>query len=324
MTLDVTEQDMLIVGLRFIGYDATKTNNARAVTNLDRFQSAYGASPLVCTLVFHDVQVQEIGEATIHKPNLKNFLMAMHWLKRYPVETMMSSIFNLHEETIRNRVIEYVGAIQALKMYKVSFYNFNNPFLLYVYSQLMCIVAFKQIVWQDNVAANNNQQVGVALWLLSVDGTHCRIKEPRSVPDKDWYSHKHHKPCLAYELGVNLFESKLVWINGPFKAGETDLVIFRKPDGLRTKIPPNRMIIGDRGYVGEESISTPNGFDSEVVNQFKRRARARHEDFNGRIKTFAVLSERFRHSVDKHKAVFEAVCVVTQYSMENGHPLFEI
>jgi hypothetical protein len=75
---------------------------------------------LVCTLIFHDVQVQDIGEAAINKIKLKNFLMAMHWLKGYPVETMMSSIFNLHEETIRTKVFEIVEAIQALKLYKVK------------------------------------------------------------------------------------------------------------------------------------------------------------------------------------------------------------
>jgi DDE superfamily endonuclease len=180
-------------------------------------------------------------------------------------------------------------------------------------------------VWQDVVNEDNNQQVGVASWILSVDGTHCRISEPRSQPDKRWYSHKYHKPGVAYELGVNLFENKLVWMNGPFKAGESDIVIFRKQDGLKTKLAPGQLAIGDKGYAGDVSVSIPNNdFDDPEINAFKRRARARHESFNARIKTFAVLSERFRHSVEKHKSVFEAVCVITQYSLENGSPLFDV
>jgi DDE superfamily endonuclease len=183
-------------------------------------------------------------------------------------------------------------------------------------------VTFAKIVWQDNINEqhDNNQQVGVASWILSVDGTHCRIKEPRAVPDKHWYSHKFHKPGVAYELGVNLFENKLVWMSGPYKAGDTDIVIFRKPDGLKSKLDSvNQMAIGDKGYAGDLAVSTPSAFDCDDVNIFKRRARARHEDFNRQIKNFAVLSERFRHSVDKHKTV-----LLTQYSLENGQPLYDI
>ena len=115
-----------------------------------------------------------------------------------------------------------------------------------------------------------------------------------------------------------------MWVNGSFEAGDSDLNIFRKPDGLREKIPANNLVIGDKGYLGDNIISTPNRLDNIHVKQFKKRARARHEDVNGRIKTFAILSERFRHAIPNHKIVFEAVCVITQYNMENGHPLFEI
>ena len=55
-----------------------------------------------------------------------------------------------------------------------------------------------------------------------------------------------------------------------------------------------------------------------------RRAHARHEAFNGRLKSFKVLAEKFRHGQEKHKSVFEAVCVIVQYDMENGRPLFDI
>ena len=54
------------------------------------------------------------------------------------------------------------------------------------------------------------------------------------------------------------------------------------------------------------------------------RARARHETFNGRIKNFGCLDDRFRHGMEKHKICFEAVCVIVQYQLENGSPLFDI
>lgn len=72
-------------------------------------------------------------------------------------------------------------------------------------------------------------------FICSVDGTHCRIQEPRMVPDTKWYSHNFKKPALAYEVAVDLVESNIVWVNGPYKAGYPDWSIFRAPNGLQTK-----------------------------------------------------------------------------------------
>ena len=60
------------------------------------------------------------------------------------------------------------------------------------------------------------------------------------------------------------------------------------------------------------------------MKDFKRRARARHETVNGRLKVFKILAERFRHGVEKHQTVLEAVCVLLQCELENGHPLFDV
>lgn len=53
------------------------------------------------------------------------------------------------------------------------------------------------------------------------------------------------------------------------------------------------------------------------------RARARQESFNAKIKTFGVLAQNFRHSMEQHKICFEAVCVIVQYKLENGEPLYD-
>lgn len=111
---------------------------------------------------------------------------------------------------------------------------------------------------------------------------------------------------------------------GPFPAGNSDINIFRK-GGLKEKLPCGKKAIGDRGYRGEkEKISTPNSMDDEELKKFKRRARARHESFNSRIKNFSCLRERFRHKEHKHKICFEAVCVICQYQLELGSPLFDV
>ncbi len=168
------------------------------------------------------------------------------------------------------------------------------------------------------------RQIDNTIFLASIDRTHCRIYEPRVTPSAEWYSHKFHKPAVVYEIGLDIYESRVVWTNGPFTAGQSSLAVFHKPGGFKTMVPFGKKLIGDNGYQGEPCISTPNEFDSSIVKTFKERARARHKTFNKRIKEFKIVDERFRHGVAKHKIVFEAICVIAQYDMENGRPLFDI
>jgi SRSO17 transposase len=154
---------------------------------------------------------------------------------------------------------------------------------------------------------------------------HCRINEPRKTPSAGWYSKKYNKAGVSYELGIAIHHNKLVWINGPFPAGTNDITIYRKPNGLMSKIPAGKHVIGDQGYRGEPgTISTRNRFDTPAVKKLKCRTKARHESFNSRIKDFKVLDERFRHGLQKHKACFEACCVIVQYDLDNGRAMFTV
>lgn len=164
-------------------------------------------------------------------------------------------------------------------------------------------------------------------FIVTVDGTHCRISEPGTEPGSQYYSHKFNKPAFCYEIAVDVFRGYVVWTNGPFPAGNSDLQIYRMPEGLKSKIPENKRVIADNGYRGEEQISIPNNQDDDLVKAFKSRARARHETVNGRIKEFKILDERFRQTqdvIEKHKTAFEAVITLVQYDIENGRPLFTV
>lgn len=182
-----------------------------------------------------------------------------------------------------------------------------------------------QIVWQWDDNVNDDE-----IFIVSVDGVHCRIQEPRKQPDAAWFSHKHHCAAVTYEIGIAIRSDFCVWAKGYEQASVADLRVFRGGDvveegSLKALMPPGKKIIGDCGYLGEaDVISTRNTFDTPEVKVLKMRARARHETFNGRIKNFSILAERFRHDVSKHESVFMAVCVIIQYDMENGHPLFTV
>jgi hypothetical protein len=96
--------------------------------------------------------------------------------------------------------------------------------------------------------------------------------------------------------------------------------------GVLNMLKEGKFGIVNRRYIDvklKDKLSWPNPQDVPVVNNFKSRARLRHETFNGRIRHFNILSEIFRGS-EKHGPAFEAVCVLVQYQMENGSPLFAV
>lgn len=184
-------------------------------------------------------------------------------------------------------------------------------------------LCFIKIKWrfEDNPHIEADQDILIA----TIDGIHCQIYEPRTEPSKTWYSHKLNKPGLTYELCIDLRRQNLVWINGPFKAGVNDITVARMLNGILSKIPFGKKIIGDKGYRGEyDKITVPNKHDSKNVQAYKSRASARHETFNKRIKDFKIVFGPFRSKHEHHKMAFEAICILVQYDIENGYPLFDL
>lgn len=130
---------------------------------------------------------------------------------------------------------------------------------------------------------------------------------------------------MVYELVVAIDKPKLISIKGPYEASVPDISVFRKQDGIMEKIPAGRKLIADRGYNGEsDKLSTPSPHDTAHVRAYQSRARARHETFNNRIKAFGMLKNTFRSDISYHKIGFEAICVLVQYDLENGHPLYQM
>lgn len=264
---------------------------------LGRFRQAFGVGPETIVRVFHDIQSEQLMEENvIRNPNMYDFMMALHWLRIYNKENNHAGFWNMSENTARSKTWKYVHAFQALVKRKVK--------------------------WICADPDNLPDEVFIA----SVDGVHCQISEIRTNPSKIICSYKNKKPGVVYEIAIGIYSDTLVWINGPFPAGMSDLQVFRA--GLKQKIPEGKRLIADQGYVAEPKFfSTRNPLDTPEVKELKKRAKARHETFNGRLKDWVILSQRFRCTRDpfqKHKTVFEACCVLTQYDVEDSHPLFKV
>jgi len=164
-------------------------------------------------------------------------------------------------------------------------------------------------------------------FIISVDGVHCRYheeKHPTLSKNPKLWSHKSNGPGLSYELALDLFESKLVWLKGPVPAGESDRRIYNSE--LRQKIPVDKKAVTDGGYRNRSDprIAAPNSHDTDELRTFKARARMRQENFNNRIKRFACLKTDFRHGMEQHGHCFVAVAVICAYEMELVWPIWDV
>lgn len=167
------------------------------------------------------------------------------------------------------------------------------------------------------------------MYVASVDGVHFRIWEPRKFPSTKWYSHKYKKAGLTYKIAVAIHHNKIVWVNGPFPAGENDKKVFDKEGGLGSKLKEHQVCIGDQGYAKtKDKVATRNSLDSPELKDLKERAKAQQETINARLKSFAVLANAFRtkgaRRIERHKAVMEPCLVIIQYELDNGSPLFTV
>ncbi len=146
--------------------------------------------------------------------------------------------------------------------------------------------------------------------------------------DRQTLSQKFGHGALKYEIAIDIFTGKVVWISGPFKAGVHDKTIFSQ--ALLHSIPAGKKVIADKAYgphdnpVDQAKMSLPNACDPPELKNFQGRARARHESFNGRLKTFRCLSDTFHHGNHQHVHALNAVAVTIVYGMELGSPLFEV
>jgi DDE superfamily endonuclease len=291
-----TANEVLKIGLRLVNFTAKKIRNAKKATNDSRFGQQFGVSAEIAVMVFHDLQTTIFEDAFVERSDadIRYFLLALYFLKNYPKEYQTEAVFDWSAKWARDKYWFWCKKIQGLKSEKVIFPQFDDD---------------------DE-------------WVMTVDGTHCWIEEPEHPTwsrDTSYFSHKYNKAGMGYELGIHLWKSQLIWMNGPHKAGKNDSWVLQN-NGLLEKLRLiNKKAIGDLGYRGsQDAVSVPNPYDSRPVRVFKSRACLRQETFNGIIKEFDCLKGRFRHSTTKFGVCFEAVCVLCQYKLENDRPLFDV
>ena len=300
-----TPDDILELCLLTRGFNQERIVKNKRERLEDWFQASIGCPPYVVSAMWSDLQTTGIDDARIGDDadadfipiSIFDFLNALEFLKCYLAGKKREGMTNLSAKTLRERSWYYCRKLQALKHEKV--------------------------VWPENLPVDT-------VWVLTVDGTHVAINEPlhpEFSQDKKYFSHKKNRAGWCYEVGISLFTSNLVWMNGPHKAGANDKTIFGFPGGLKELLAQEGVkAIGDKFYNGHQNeVCTFNAQDSDEVKKFKSRALKRHESFNALLKQYAVLDGRFRHrGPEKFATCFEAVAVICQYRLELECPLYDV
>jgi len=95
---------------------------------------------------------------------------------------------------------------------------------------------------------------------------------------------------------------------------------------LRHFLEPGERVEADEGYRGHpDKIKCPGNDANPAENRaMQGRVRARHKMLNRRPKNWGILSQVYRHHIMTHGDVFRACAVVTQLTIHDGEPLFEV
>jgi hypothetical protein len=133
----LNDDEMLHIGLEQVGFDLYRQNSVSRATNVLRFVSHYGSTPLVCAAVWEDLITTEIPEAKIAAGTAPDkFFLGMYFLKVYPTEEKLAACFKVCEKAARKWAWIFACKIQALKAKKVSCYSSSSYIIMHVPSLL--------------------------------------------------------------------------------------------------------------------------------------------------------------------------------------------
>ena len=170
-------------------------NQCKVETNIKRFHSHFGVDPITCEKLWLHLQSTSNEEGCINLDTKPVFLLiGLRFLWMYETEEVLASFFCMSTKTVQN------------------YYRESTAKLYLLFGETLTPI--EEI--DDELS-----------FILSIDGTHCPIEEPKPWSEK-WSSHKLGKSAgLAYEVGLQIESPDLAWVNGPFPAGDyNDLDMF--------------------------------------------------------------------------------------------------
>jgi hypothetical protein len=311
--LILTPDEVMERGLDMMGHGKRKVNRPE---KLRLFRAAFAVNPVDLAGLWEEIQQTPIVAAKVNNASnedLANFLWCVHWLNVYDTEPNLAGKTGTSDTTVRKNNWLFANKLQAMLP--------------------------QRVVWPEEWMEPNTNDTPI--FLVSVDGIHCRVFEPQNgtySKNPKYYSHKFNQSALCYEVAISVFDNQVVWVNGPFRGGKGDREIFRKPEegdddepdlnrkALQEMIVDGKKVIADAAYQAKDltMITTVRDGHSKETAKFISRAKVRQEHFNAKLKNFNILSETFRHGIHKHQTCFEACLVLCTYQIERSAPLFDV
>lgn len=303
----LSPNDVLDHGIAFLHIkDAKKLSKA---SQEREFHAHYGSSSLTLAAQWYDMQryTPLIWEdenleldAKEKLSGLKKFLMAHYFLWVYPKNArVFANAFKVSEFQCRGRP-------------------------LWIWLMRVASLNAKVIKWHRRL-----DDAEMEIFIATVDGVDKKTHEFKhdTLPRDNGNCSKKHNHCgVKYQLAIAVHMAKLVHIYGPERGGKQDKTLLEE-SGLLDKVKDGKHLIVDRGYIklsNLKKLSWPNEHDDKQTNNFKSRARLRHETFNGRMSFFESMSNEWSHTKEQHKIAFYAVATTIQYQMDNGAPIFDV
>jgi hypothetical protein len=300
----MTVDDILFYGLCHVGFGEERQRVVNE-TSVNRFKAHYGPEPRTVKDLMSDLCC-EFPDTTF-----KELLMGLNWLKLYDVESVLAGRWNFDESVCRDKCRETTRRIQSFREK---------------------IVVFDPSMFRPE-----------EIHIISVDCVNFITQEFRLDPHTKWFDHKSHSAGLKYEFAISVWQSRCVWINGPYPAGLChDKALFCgaksmddpsetwNRDSLLFQIPDGKKAIADSAYEGlPEKVTVKRPGHTANVFRFLDRAQNRQESYHCRLENYSILYHRFRHGkstedkMNLHKMAVDAVAVIVQYDMKY-HPLFQM
>lgn len=166
MVFNLSEEEFKVLALQLVGHSVKMIARTSDATNKRRLRDFCCTGTKTLQDLLNNIQDHSLGEFRIAKPNPSHLIYALYFLKKYPTAHEFAARCGVGtEKTVVSRAWKYVQAIQALKGHKIQ-WIFDN---------------------------GNHKE----FFILSVDGVHCRINEPRTEPSSGWYSKKFNKAGLV-------------------------------------------------------------------------------------------------------------------------------
>jgi len=126
---------------------------------------------------------------------------------------------------------------------------------------------------------------------LVIDGTLIPID--RVAADRPFYSGKHRKHGMNLQVIAGP-DGDIVWVSGPLPGAVRDLTAARIWGIVRALAASGLVVLGDKGYIGEDDIRTPyrgrnKPASQKEANRAHARLRAPGERANAQLKSWRIL-----------------------------------